>query len=269
MQMLFSLPTTETRKTLSQKLTMRRAVAKWFWENNPPNGIGIDVPTRPLSLKVDFAAVWASLHRSTSSRSNVYQTMQTAVVLCCQTREDCWPECSDAEAIIHEITDLKAELAKQEAEIRAAEPELRTTDMLFDEFASWNYSKSQSKAYHQNRHRLANLETALFKGTRLARIDASQCANLRYLAVPEGTLAPNELVEDWGLFSVNLETETATLVSSPKQLEIPPEMQFHLIQSMLFAGARQVNDILGIKFSDDGILSLVRPPSIHHKPLNS
>ena len=175
MQMLFSLPTTETRKTLSQKLTMRRAVAKWFWENMPPNGIGIDVSTRPASLKVDLAAVWSSQHRPTSSRSVIYQPTQTAVVLCCQTREDCWPECSDAEAIIREITELKTELAKQETEIRATEPELRTTDMLFDEFASWDYSKSQNKAYHQNRHRLANLETALFKGTRLARIDASPC----------------------------------------------------------------------------------------------
>ena len=269
MQMLFSLPQTETRKTLSQKLTMRRAVAKWFWENMPPNGIGIDVSTRPLTLKVDVAAVWSSPHRATSSRSGIFQPTQTAVVLCCQTREDCWPECSNAETIIREITELKAELAKQEAEIRTAEPELRTSDMLFAELASWDYSKSKNKAYHQNRHRLANLETALFKGTRLARIDASQCANLRYLAVPEGTLAPNELVEDWGLFSVNLETETATLVSTPKQQEIPPEMQFHLIQNMLFASSRQVNDMLGIKFNDDGSLYLVRPPSIHHKPLNS
>ena len=269
MQMLFSLPTTETRKTLSQKLTMRRAVAKWFWENNPPNGIGIDVPTRPLSLKVDLAVVWSSLHKTTSSRLGVFQPTQTAVVLCCQTREDCWPECSDAENIIREITELKTELAKQETDIRVTEPELRTTDMLFDEFASWDYSKSQNKAYHQNRHRLGNLETALFKGTRLARIDASQCANFRYLAVPEGTLAPNELVEDWGLFSVNLETETATLVSTPKQQEIPLEMQFHLIQNMLFASSRQVNDMLGIKFNDDGSLYLVRPPSVHHKPLNS
>ena len=269
MQMLLSLPVLETRKTFSQKLTMRRAVAKWFWENMPPNGIGIDVSTRPLSLKVDVAAVWSSPHRTNASRSGVFQPIQTAVVLCCQTREDCWPECSDAEAILREITDLKAELLRQEADIRAKEPELRTTDMLFDEFASWDYSKSKNKAYHQNRHRLGNLETALFKGTRLARIDASQCANLRYLAVPEGTLAPNELVEDWGLFSVNLETETATLVSTPKNHEIPPEMQFHLIQNMLFASSRQVNDMLGIKFNDNGTLALVRPPSIHHKPLNS
>ncbi len=269
MQMLLSLPVSETRKNLSQKLTMRRAVAKWFWENMPPNGIGIDVSTRPLSLKVDLAAVWASLHRVTSSRASVFQPQQTAVVLCCQTREDCWPECSDAETILHEITELKAELAKQEAEIRVNEPELRTSDMLFAEFASWDYSKSKSKSYHLNRHRLANLETALFKGTRLARIDASQCANLRYLAVPEGTLAPNELVEDWGLFSVNLDTETATLISPPKPQDIQPEMQLHLIQNMLFANTRQVNDMLGLKFSDDGTLSLVRPPSIHHKPLNS
>ena len=269
MQMLFSLPKTETRKTVSQKLTMRRAVAKWFWENMPPNGIGIDVSTRPASLKVDVAFVWSSLHKTTSSRLSVYQPTPTAVVICCQTRENCWPECTDAETILREITDLKAELERQEAEIRVKEPELRTSDMLFDEFASWDYSKSQSQAYHQNRHRLINLEAALFKGTRFARIDASQCSNLHYRAVPEGTLAPNELLEDWGLFSVNIETETATLVSEPKFHEIPPEMQMHLIQNMLFASARQVNDMLGLKFSDDGTLSFVRPPSIHHKPLNS
>ena len=46
-------------------------------------------------------------------------------------------------------------------------------------------------------------------------------------------------------------------------------MQFHLIQNMLFASSRQVNDMLGIKFNDDGSLYLVRPPSVHHKPLNS
>ena len=58
-------------------------------------------------------------------------------------------------------------------------------------------------------------------------------------------------------------------VSTPKQQEIPSEMQFHLIQNMLFASSRQVNDMLGIKFNDDGSLYLVRPPSVHHKPLNS
>ena len=139
---------------------------------------------------------------------------------------------------------------------RAAEPELRTTDMLFDEFASWDYSKSQNKAYHQNRHRLANLETALFKGTRLARIDASQCANFRYLAVPEGTLAP-----------VRHADETAVAVTAADLFA--EQDRFHLIQNMLFASSRQVNDMLGIKFNDDGSLYLVRPPSVHHKPLNS
>lgn len=268
MQLLFSLTKTETRKTLSQKLTMRRAVAKWFWENMPPTGMALDVPTRPLSLKVDLAALWSNTRRSGSSRANIFEPASTAVVLCCLTREDCWPECSDAEAVLKEITELKAELTAQEAEIRQNEPHLRDSDMLFDEFASWNYAKSESKAYHMNRHRLANLETALFKGTRLARIDASQCANLHYLAVPEGILAPHELVEDWGLFSVNLETETATLVTQPKPQDSPMEMQHHLIQSMLFASTRQVNDMLGLKFNEDETLSLVRPPSIHHKPLN-
>ena len=266
MQMLFSLPKTETRKTVSQKLTMRRAVAKWFWENMPPNGIGIDVSTRPASLKVDVAFVWSSPHKTTSSRSSVYQPTQTAVVLCCQTREDCWPECTDAETILREITDLKAELERQEAEIRVKEPELRTSDMLFDEFASWDYSKSTCKAYHQNRHRLANLETALFKGTRLARIDASQCGNLHYLAVPEGTIAPHELIEKWGLFTVNLETETATLAIQPTTQDTTMSMQNHLVQSMLISSTRQVNDMLGLKFNDDESVSLVRPPSIHHKP---
>jgi len=268
MQLLFSIPKSESRKPFNQKLTMRRAIAKWFWENMPPNGLAMDVPTRPFSLKVDLAAIWSSARRPPASRSTIFEPSQTAVVLCCLAREDCWAECADAETILREITELKAEIAAQEADIRSKEPHLRANDMLFDELASWNYAQSESKAYHLNRHRLANLETALFKGTRLARINASQCANLHYLAVPEGTLAPHEIVRDWGLFSVNMDTETAMLVSSPKPQTSPPEMQMHLIQSMLFSSTRQVNDMLGLKFNDDGSIALVQPPSIHHKPVN-
>ena len=112
------------------------------------------------------------------------------------------------------------------------------------------------------------METALFKGTRLARIDASQCANLHYLAVPEGILEPHELVDGWGLFTVNLQTETATLATAPKPHDTSDEMQVLLAQNMALAATRQVNDMLGIKINSDGTLTLVRPPSIHHKPLN-
>ena len=266
MQLVFSLPQNDSRKTLNQKLVMRRSIAKWFWENTPPNALAMDVPTRPLSLKVDMAALWTSTTRMQQSRSSIYTPVKTAVVICCLSREDCWPECSDAETILREITELKAKLALQEEDIRAKEPELRTSDMLFDEFASWDYSKSTCKAYHQNRHRLANLETALFKGTRLARIDASQCGNLHYLAVPEGTIAPHELIEKWGLFTVNLENETATLAIQPTTQDTTMSMQNHLVQSMLISSTRQVNDMLGLKFNDDESVSLVRPPSIHHKP---
>lgn len=267
MQMLFSLPKTETRKMLSQKLTMRRSIAKWFWKNMPPNALALDVPTRPASLKVDVAAFWTAVRRRASLKSGVVAPKQSAVVICCLSREDCWPECANAETLLREITEIKNTLAQQEAEIRTAEPHLRDGNVLFEEFASWDYSKSSCKSYHANRHRLANMETALFKGTRLARLDASQCANLHYLAVPEGILAPHELVDGWGLFTVNLQTETATLTAAPKPHETSDEMQILLAQNMAIAATRQVNDMLGLKFNDDDAPLLVRPPSIHHKPL--
>lgn len=268
MQMLFSLPKTETRKMLGLKMTMRRSIAKWFWENMPPNALAMDVPTRPASLKVDVAAFWTAARRRITAKSGIVAPKQSAIVICCLSREDCWPECANSETLLKEITEIKQTLVQQEAEIRATEPHLRDGNMLFEELASWDYSKSSCKSYHTNRHRLANMETALFKGTRLARIDASQCANLHYLAVPEGILEPHELVDGWGLFTVNLQTETATLATAPKPHDTSDEMQVLLAQNMALAATRQVNDMLGIKINGDGTLTLVRPPSIHHKPLN-
>ena len=133
---------------------------------------------------------------------------KTGEVTCCvmvdirTDRADCLPECGGREEAARELADLRRRKLELEAEIRAAEPELRENDELFDEFQSFAYRDSANQDYHKLCRRLENLQQALFKGTRMERLSRAAAADLLYLAVPEGLIEPDELLDGWGLWYI-------------------------------------------------------------------
>jgi hypothetical protein len=267
MQLLLNLPEKEPKgKTLTRN-AIKRGVAQWFWNNQAPDAMALEVPTKNASLKVDIAAIWNSTKKTKVDGrvQNIIEPAVTAIVITSISRKECWPECSNPDQIIKEITATKKHIAQLEANIREREPNLRERGVLFEEFATWNYERTTCKEYHREVHRLQSLESMLFKGTKLARVAATECASLNYLAVPENTISPIELIDGWGLFYVNIETEEARLIKPPTEYGTTLELKQHLAINMLVSSTKQVNDAIGIRLMKDQSAILVKPPTFHKK----
>lgn len=189
-----------------EHLRLRQAVALWLATRRPkPSGLGFDVETTGARLKADVAACWLQnpKHDDSDAGATAVPNLRHAVVICCPTRESCWPECSSAEAIVAEVSRLRAEAETEEEKIRVQEPELRANDVLFEEFAIWEYERSLNPHYQKLRQRLAELENMLYKGTRLERLTFRPMAEKMFVATPAGLLQPGELRRDWGLLWVD------------------------------------------------------------------
>jgi len=198
-----------SRKIDHEHLRLRQAVAGWLTARRPkPSGLGFDVETTSARLKADVAACWLQNPRQEddvddrSDNSAVFAKLRHAIVICCPTRESCWPECSSAETIVAEVSRLRAEAEAEEENIRIQEPELRANDVLFEEFAIWEYERSLNPHYQKLRQRVAELESMLYKGTRLERLTFRPMAEKMFIATPAGLLLPRELRRDWGLLWV-------------------------------------------------------------------
>lgn len=256
------------------KLALRRAAIKWLADlnlNDKP-AIGIDVPTRGSALKADVAAAWITQTKTKlpdGRLATVLQPTETAVVICATERDDCWPECAEPEKIISEISRLKTEVAVMEKNIRETEPELRDSTMLFDEFAAWNYGNSKNNDYHLVHKRLAQLEYSLFKGSRLARICNAQAANKIFLAVPKGTLNPDEVCGTWGLLEVDVRSLEATLEKDAQLLLAPEDIKISLALAIANCSTQQVADCHGLKFHDDKPADVLRMPRFRRTPPRS
>lgn len=267
MQLLLNLPEKEPKgKTLTRN-AIKRGVVQWFWNNQAPDAMALEVPTKNASLKVDIAAIWNSTRKTKvdGRTQNIIEPAVTAIVITSISRKECWPECSKPDEILKEISASKKRISQLEADIREQEPNLRERGVLFEEFATWNYERSTSKAYHREVHRLQSLESMLFKGTKLARVAATKCASLNYLAVPENTIAPIELLDGWGLFYVNVDTEEARLIKPPTEYDTTLELKQHLAINMLVSSTKQVNDAIGVRLMKDQSAILVKPPTFHKK----
>lgn len=223
-------------KNNQERLRLRQAVASWLAARRPkPSGLGFDVETIGGRLKVDVAACWLQnpKHNDTSAdNGGEALKLRHAIVLCCPTRESCWPECSSAEAIVAEVSRLSAEAEAEECKIREQEPELRADDVLFEELALWEYERSVNPRYQELRQRLAELEGMLYKGTRLERLTLRPMAEKMYIATPAGLLQPNELRRDWGLLWVDSD-KGAELVRDGKPHNCQPTDQMKLLNNIL------------------------------------
>jgi len=184
---------------------LRKTVLAWLSSSTShPDGIAYDMSTRLMRDRVDLCALWFKTPSATKKHdASINAKTRAALYICCPMREDCWPECSNAEEIAYEIASLRTERESVEAEIRASEPDLRDREILFEELSIWKYELSANTRYHEIQERIAALELMLYRGTRMEHISENPIAEQLYLVVNEGMLKPEEIREDWGLIYIN------------------------------------------------------------------
>ncbi|MPM91603.1 hypothetical protein SDC9_138734 [bioreactor metagenome] len=173
--------------------------------------------------------------------------------------DNCFCECVDQRAMLDEIHAMREEKERIEAEIRVTEPELAAKDDLFGEFRSWDYASSRNPAYRRLRNKLEKLQHSLYQGSRLERIRRAAVADLCYLAVPAGLVAPDEIEEGWGLVYLNADRSFTLLREASMQDNVEPRGRKLLAQNIAIAATHAVLFMAGVDRSGDEV-RFRRPP---------
>ena len=185
---------------------------------------------------------------------------RTAAVVFFDQTDNCFCDCVDQKALLEAIHDLRGEKEQLEAEIRATEPELASTNDLFSEFRSWDYASSRNTAYQKLLRKLEKLQHTLHQGSRLEHIRRAGAADLCYLAVPAGLIAPDEIAAGWGLVYLGQDRSFRLAREAEQQSIATPEGRQILAQNIAVAASQAVLFASGIDHSRSGRILYRRPP---------
>ena len=228
---------------------LQRASLAWLASLNP-TAAAMRVPTRLAKFRAGAAAFWSS-----PGRHRLLQPDLTVVVEARLSRNDCWPECSDTDVILPSYRECQANRRSLEESIRKNEPFLLDSDVLFPEIEYWNYEDTENPDYKPCLEKLAEFESALYRGSRFERIRQGEVANELYLAVPEGLIDPDELAEGWGLLYVFPDMHVE-LIRKAAHYECPQEHMLHLSQNIAASSLRDVLFAHGIYQEADGKIEI-------------
>ena len=199
-----------------------------------PDAVALQVPARFRKYQVTAAGFWRGEGRG-------YRNVEkTAVVVLYERFEHCFSDCADRDARLEAIHALRAEKEELEAEIRRTEPELGSTDDLFSEFRQWDYGSCRNSRYRKLSRQLEKLRHALHQGSRLEHIRRTGVADLCYLAVPEGLVAPDEIAAGWGLVYLGQDRSFRLAREAEMQTITTPEGRRCLAQNIAVAASSAV-----------------------------
>ena len=218
-----------------------------FLASLSPDAIATSVPVRQIKYQVTAAGFW--LGGNTRNR----EVVRTAAVVFFDQTDNCFCDCVDQKALLEAIHDLRGEKEKLEAEIRATEPELASTNDLFSEFRSWDYASSRNSAYQKLRRKLEKLQHTLHQGSRLEHIRRAGAADLCYLAVPAGLIAPDEIAAGWGLVYLNADRSFTLVREAELQGEVDPHNRQLLARNIAVAATSAVLFAAGVDHHGENV----------------
>ncbi len=221
-------------------------------------GVGLRVPSRVRRFQADLAAYWSEPVR------RINRITRCVMVDVYADRNLCLPECADRDGVARELAELKAQRSAMEDEIRRAEPELRETDALFEEFQSYDYTRSSNRAYQKLCRRIGALHQSLYKGTRVEQLSQAGVADYLYMAVPENLIAPEELFDGWGLWYI-LPDRSVREVKPAGRQDCKDVSRQHLVQNIGSAALKSVLFAQGVRLTAAGTIHFTRPPRARRK----
>jgi hypothetical protein len=218
---------------------LRYTVLRWLFaeQDASPDALAFDVATRFVSVKADIVAAWYHSAKEANSNKKYFAVKKNAIFVCIDNRAECWAQCANPEQILAELGKLRSELAVYEEEIRLSEPHLRDKMMLFEEYAHWDYGKSENQTYQNLRKRALEMEYSLYNGSILQKIHSYAMADELYLVAPEKELSTEEILPGWGLLAVTNDLQVK-LLQLPAKQRVSEQAQQHLSLNMLKASLK-------------------------------
>jgi hypothetical protein len=147
-----------------------------------------------------------------------------AVFECKQSREDLDRDNRRQSELKATLKILQERRDRLEGMLAVHYPSLRTSDSLFPEWATFDFSSIDHTAYRQTIQKIARIHRQLFDHTKFDLMTRYKLGNLCYLVTIPGLLDANEVPLGWGLLEVNeeavvIEKSVPTRFSGAEMLE--------------------------------------------------
>jgi hypothetical protein len=122
-----------------------------------------------------------------------------AVFECKQSREDLDRDNRRQNELKAALKTLQERRLKLESLLAVHYPSLRTSDSLFPEWATFDFSLIDHTAYRQTIQKIGRVHRQLFDHTKFDLMSRYKLGNLRYLVTTPGLLCEGEVPLGWGL----------------------------------------------------------------------
>ena len=239
------------------KFGMLQAVLAYLAQSDA-SGAALQVPCRLKKFQADVAAYYSCY------RKRINHLERTLVVDVYTERKQCLPESAGRAAMLDELADLREKRSAMEQQIRIDEPDLWVEEELFDEFRTFDYSRSTNKEYHKLCRRITSLQQSLYKGTRMEQLAKADVADYLVMAVPENMLSEKEIPDSWGLWYI-MPDKSVKVVVNPALQECSSESRLHLVQNIGHAALNCVLFANGVKIKSNNKARFTRPPRARRK----
>ncbi len=125
----------------------------------------------------------------------------TAVFECKQARSDFLKDSYVREPVIAQLRKLDERRATLERLLKLHMPSLRRGETLFAEFDAVDLRGFEHKGYRGVLREIGRLQRRLYGKTKFEKLVRYRCANLNYLVVEAGIVAPHEMPVGFGLLA--------------------------------------------------------------------
>jgi hypothetical protein len=250
------IPAVEEARKLDRFSLLQAALA--YLAQSGAAGAALQVPCRLRKFQADVAAYYSCY------RKRINHLERTLVVDVYTERKQCLPESAGRGAMLDELSELREKRTAMEQSIRIDEPGLWVEEELFDEFRTFDYSRSTNKEYHKLCRRITSLQQSLYKGTRMEQLARADVADYLVMAVPENMLSEKEIPDGWGLWYI-MPDKSVKVVVNPALQECSSESRLHLVQNIGHAALNCVLFANGVKLKSNNKVRFTRPPRARRK----
>jgi hypothetical protein len=125
-----------------------------------------------------------------------------AVFECKQSRNDFLRDNRRRDQLRDSLVRLQERREKLESLLAIHYPSLRTSDCLFPECATFDFTTLDHQGYRQTIQKIRRVQRQLLNDIKFDLVTHCQLGNLHYLVIPAGMVHPAEVPIGWGLLEV-------------------------------------------------------------------